>query len=651
MCGIAGVFNRVGGQPDPELVRRMCLLLQHRGPDGEGFYQSGPVALGHRRLSIIDLSEAGAQPMTNEEGTLWLVYNGEIYNYADLRVWLTERGHRFRSQTDTEVILHAYEEEGPACLHRFVGMFSFALWDERQQRLFCARDHFGIKPFYYALTPTEFVFASEIKAILCHPAFRCRQANLPVVLDYLHHGFLDHTDETFFHGIRQIPPAHYLVIDHHSLSLVRYWNLPTPLRSEADAPAVAKAAEHLLELLTESVRRQLRSDVPVGSCLSGGLDSTTIVVLVNRLLRTGEAPPTHIGERQKTFTARFDDPAYDEWRYTELVVRQTGVEAHSVFPRGEGLVADLERLLWHQEEPFGSTSVYAQWTVMALARRVGVKVLLDGQGGDEILGGYTSAYPAHLADLLRQGRVGAFIRALKVARSHGQSPLQALAYVLSFLTPPEIRLRLKEAMGLGGSPYVAPDLPPRRAIRFAQPGSCVLDDHLIHLLVHNLPALLHYEDRNAMAFSLEARVPFLDPQLVEFCLTLPAAWKVHGPYRKVALRLATAGLLPEPVRWRVDKVGFATPEEIWLRTVLRQSVLDLLASRPFRERGYFKVDAVKRAFQALCQGQPQAGSHLWRVLCLEWWAEMFLDRDSLPAQPCVPSHLPRHQMLRHEEHP
>ncbi|MBI4712412.1 MAG: asparagine synthase (glutamine-hydrolyzing) [Planctomycetes bacterium] len=415
MCGICGIYSN---EPvDKDVVKRMNDALAHRGPDDEGIYlnqQSPFVGLANRRLSIIDLSPAGHQPMSNENQTIWITYNGEIYNYIELRSELQKLGHRFRSDTDTEVIIHAYEEWGEDCLRHFNGMWAFAIWNSKRRRLFCARDHFGIKPFYYFWDGKTFVFASEIKSILTHPAVP-RKPDETIIYDYLTTGLIDHSEETFFHQIKQLRPAHYLTINpDRCLEVNKWWDIAVNHRFNDNSLNGKDITDRFKNLLEDSVRLRLRSDVPVGTCLSGGLDSSSIVCLANNLIRDNKIiKPELIGRHQKTFSACYDDPRVDERRFIKEVLNQTGAESHLTFPNGQGLWTDLERLIWHQDEPFGSTSIYAQWSVMKLTANNGVKVLLDGQGGDELMAGYGSYQGTFIAQLINAFRITQAYREIK----------------------------------------------------------------------------------------------------------------------------------------------------------------------------------------------------------------------------------------------
>ena len=395
MCGIAGQYCFDGRAPDRELLARMSEQLIHRGPDGVGTEVRGCMGLVHRRLAIIDLSDDGLQPMTNEDKTLWLLFNGEIYNYIELREELVKKGHRFHSQSDTEVILHAYEEWGTGCLQRFNGMWAFALWDEKSQQLFCARDRFGIKPFYYTEIDGSFLFASEIKALVEHPDVG-KKPDDEVLGTYLAWGVQDHSARTMFDGILQLKPAHALIVTKEGAhSPYRYWEVSINGSVQSDT-VDEKENGRFLDLLKDATRIHLRSDVAVGTCLSGGIDSSTLAVLINNLIRE-EAPPS-VSDRQKTFSVVFTDKRFDESRYIDEIVNATGVDSHRTEPDPAQLWDDIDRSVWVQDEPFGSLSIYAQYCVMRLAQK-NVKVVLDGQGADELLAGYLAYQAGYIRGL------------------------------------------------------------------------------------------------------------------------------------------------------------------------------------------------------------------------------------------------------------
>jgi asparagine synthase (glutamine-hydrolysing) len=406
MCGIAGIFRFDAGMVNEKLLDGMGKRLAHRGPDGKGIFVDQEMGLVHRRLKIIDLSEEAHQPMTDSQGSLTISYNGEIYNYLELRKELEEDGFSFRSGSDTEVILAAYARWGVECVKKFNGMFAFALWDRGERRLFCARDRLGVKPFYYHCNTNRFAFASEIKCLLSLPDVPA-EANRKLIRDYLVLGLVDHTSETFFSGIRKLDPATWLILDRRGIREERYWEIEVNDQPQGNS-CLPREAENFREILTDAIRLRLRSDVPIGSCLSGGIDSTSIVCLIHSLIS-----PRHkerVGEYQKTFSAVSEIPNLDERPFIRLVTAATGAEEHLVFPVAGRFLDELDALVWHQEEPFSSSSVYAQWCVFRRAAQAGVKVLLDGQGADEQLCGYRKFSYFYLRHLLPGAHVAHFLR-------------------------------------------------------------------------------------------------------------------------------------------------------------------------------------------------------------------------------------------------
>ena len=603
MCGIAGQFCYGDGLPDKRLVASMSDRIAHRGPDGERSYARGRIALAFRRLSIIDLSDEAFQPMANEDGSLRLVFNGEIYNYIELRRELSEKGHNFTTQSDSEVILHAYEEWGADCPARFNGMWAFALWDEKNQELFCSRDRFGIKPFYYTQADGSFFFASEIKALLVHPAIG-RAPDERMLRTYLAWGVLDHSDHTMFEGIFQLLPAHSLVVTESGMKRPkRYWEVSVNPAIRGAKPDNAAAAD-LISLLRDAIRIHLRSDVAVGTCLSGGIDSSTLTAIINGLIRSDS--PESVGKRQKTFSVTFNDNRFDESRYIDEIVAVTGVDARTTSPSPDLLRNDLERLIYMQDEPFGSLSIYAQYCVMRLAAER-VKVVLDGQGADELFAGYLAYEGSYINGLLRgMYWCTALCEAVGAIRHHA-----------GFFTDAVRQLIIRSAR----RDLLKGDIP--GVERYA--GS--LDQVLYReLCMSNLPALLHYEDRNSMAFSIESRVPYLDVRLVEQVAWLPLNQKIRNGVTKLLLRHAVKGLIPESIRCRCDKMGFVTPEEVWMKDNLRPLIEDMMESVSFRKRPYWDAVAVKEDYRAFVEGKSDYSFELFRIVCAEFWLRAFFDR-------------------------
>ena len=559
MCGIAGIFRfdrQTVSAKDLAALDDMATCQRHRGPDASGLQHFGPCAVASQRLSILDVSPLGHMPMLSDDGRLALVQNGEIYNYVELRAELRGHGHVFRSDGDTEVILRAFEQWGPSCVERFVGMWAFALYDLDARTLHLSRDRLGVKPLYVHQTHERLVFASEIKAIVTY----LRQSGEPVranpasIATYTATGLVDGLRDTFFEGIGRFPAATNLRIksDGHAQSTT-YWDLPSRATALSASLNGQRAAPWpaLHDTLDEAVRVHLRSDVPLGVCLSGGLDSSAIVGLASR----------HV-ERVKTFTVYFDDgPDYDERQHAHPIVERFGAEAFERCIEPTDLLGTLEQIVWHLDEPSLALGVYPQWHVMALARDTGVKVVLDGQGGDEVFAGYNNYAPQHLYGLLGTnplqvpfevaaiGRLTGWPQARSAARSALAMRLRR-PVVPSVETKPDAALLVPELRALADLAHDEWRLWPR-----------VFDGWLTNVLYWELtrtrlPALLRYEDRLSMAFSIESRVPFLDHRLVELAFSLPDEVKRHAGWSKYGLRRALDGVLPPSVVWRRDKKGF-----------------------------------------------------------------------------------------------
>ncbi|MBV9894536.1 MAG: asparagine synthase (glutamine-hydrolyzing), partial [Chloroflexi bacterium] len=612
MCGIFGLVDRA--QPvDLRLARKAGRMLRHRGPDDEGYLVAtwspsraehyggddtvaslnlpdldscdwaGPgVVLAHRRLSILDVSPAGHQPMSTRDGRYWLAYNGEIYNYLEIRDELTALGRQFHTRCDTEVLLEAYAQWGVDALARFVGMFSFAIVDLQMKTLVLARDFFGIKPLYYTRTASGLAFASEIPPLLEVPGVK-RTANPRRIYDYLRFGLTDHGDQTMFAQIEQVPPAHYVRIqldrDAPSAAPVKYWSLQSG--SLASQLSFNEAADRLRNLFLESVGLHLRSDVPVGACLSGGIDSSAIVCG----MRAVGGP----GLTLNTFTYVATDPRLSEERWATIASQSASALMHTVGADPSELVNDLEGLIAVQGEPFGSTSIFAQNRVFRRAHENGIKVMLDGQGADEMFLGYPIFHSLRVARLLSRGRLYEGLRFAARATANGPSFASILLYAGGRLAPAQVQPML---MRLVGKPAEPPWL---NAAWFRRHGVPLLlrdqsvDESLLRceslraVTETSLPSLLRYEDRNSMAYSVESRVPILSPRIAEFAFGLPDEYLLSDrALTKSVLRSALRGLVPDIILDRRDKVGFETPQGAWLarlRPHLRSVLGTYLAQR------------------------------------------------------------------------
>ena len=657
MCGIAGIFSPEGKPIDRKLLVRMTTAMRHRGPDDEGFLLShtpsanvqpfrGPdtisaitdpdinasfsfnnspnLALGWRRLSIIDLSPTGHQPMTNADRSVWIVFNGEIYNYIELRAELQGAGFVFHTQSDSEVIIHAYSAWGAECVNRLNGMWGFALYDTKQRKLLCARDRFGIKPFYYWWDGTTLMFASEIKALLeCNEIPRI--ANDGMVFDYLAQRIIDHTDQTFFQSVFQLRPGYWLEVGPSGLRMHQYYGFEySPELGRFDEAQCRTYVDGFLERFTDSLRIHLRTDVPIGSCLSGGLDSSSIVCTANQLIFGTEGVSRAIvGDRQKTFTATYEEARFSEEQFVQSVINKTHAAPFSIKPSSDGLRTDLSAFVRAHDEPVISTSMYAQWNVMKLASQNKIKVLLDGQGGDELLGGYRWHFPIFHGQMLSEMHLAGLLKELSATPGVTGMSLTSLVKpilqkIAKSMVPEEMRGGL---LGIAG--YLNSDFASRNTNRSLalKKSDFNLQKRLYEEETHfNLQQLLHYEDRNSMAFSIEARVPFVEHRLIEYVMNVPAVYKIHDGWSKYLLRRAMRGQLPGEIQWRKDKMGFVTPEELWLRElqpdfrrILHES--SLRAGR-FVQTGKFLNDFERSAL-------PFASSDTWRFLNLELWMREF----------------------------
>ena len=611
MCGING-FN----WPDRALVKKMNEALKHRGPDGEGIYLDERVSLGHRRLSVIDLSEKGKQPMCNEDGSIWLVYNGEIFNFQELRRELEQKGHFFKSNTDTEVIIHAYEEWQFKCLDRFNGMFAFALYDSIRKIIFLARDRFGIKPLYYYSDNSKFIFSSEIKGILCHPVER--KPNDKIIIDYLCFSLLQHTNETFFKDIYQLMPGQYLIYgcEDHDMSIKQWYQLQVktdPLNEKA-------TIEEIRDLFTDSVRLRMIADVPVGSCLSGGLDSSSIVCTMRRLSPEGDI---------RTFSIIFPGQKIDESDYIKEVTDAADLKSFLISPDESNLFEDLPDLIRTQEEPFTGPSVYGQYKVMELAHQNGMKVLLDGQGGDEVLGGYSYYFGFYFYELFKR------LNWLQLSREvihyynyfRDTLPLQILVFLL---LPRWVKTRSWKRRVNWVNPELYKKLFVNGALDPRWAGKSLGDGQSITISYSSIPHLLIWEDKNSMRWSVEARIPFLDYRLVEKALALPPEDKLRDGVTKYIFRKAMAESIPEKITNRRDKIGFEVPEDQWLKSKkMVEFIRDLIESKSFSERKYWDYGLVKTQFQKYMSNthyHGQMARDIWKWVNLELWMRQFIDQ-------------------------
>ncbi len=638
----------------------MTTIIRHRGPDDEGFAFFGTqpkeiftvggrdtptdvfgapfpyapqknehrhipkasfnAALGHRRLSILDLSAAGHQPMCTPNRRFWITYNGEVYNYIEVRKELESLGCHFVSQTDTEVILAAYQQWGSQALHRFNGMFAFVIYDSFENTFFAARDRFGVKPLYYWISPEGVIaFASEIKQFTVLPGWTST-LNGQEAHDFLNWGTKNHTAETFFSGVRQIQGGHYIFesLKNSPRTLTpRPWYKLEPLPFKG---SFQEASEGFRQLLEDAIRLRLRADVPTGSCLSGGLDSSTIVCLTNLLLRGVNA-----ADKQKAFIACSDVPRFNEKDFADIVVQHTNTEAHYTTPSLPHLFHIRSDLIWYQDEPFVSTSQFAQWSVFELVKQNKVKVILDGQGSDEQLAGYHGYFGNHFYDLLTKFKWATLLQEMKLSKQMHPS-LQPHMLLFNKLTPDILRQPLRKWFGKttqhsGWFDATRLRADPRDPLG-NDPHKSVFHQSLQQIHRSSLPMLLHYEDRNSMAHSVESRTPFLDYRLVEYTLGLPSEFKISQGWTKRVLRESMKGILPEKIRNRIDKLGFVTAEEEWVRKEAPDQFRQAIREAVEVSQGIIHP-SIYTATENIIAGRQPFNFLIWRLISFGEWMKRF----------------------------
>jgi asparagine synthase (glutamine-hydrolysing) len=649
MCGILSVIN-FSDQLCGANLAKASAIIKHRGPDDEGFltwqpgeepeiwagddtafstrehwqYEDLPcdksfkVGFGHRRLSILDLSPAGHQPMRYDKAGLAISFNGEVYNYLEIKEELEKLGHKFHSTTDTEVIMHAWEEWGPECINDFNGMFAFVLLDYNKNELYAVRDRFGVKPLYVYKGRQAVYITSEIKQVRTSPDYQF-ELDVPMALQFLAAGAADHTNNTFDTQIKYIPAGHYLHIDltgnKGDYNIEKWYTLvPKPWHGTFDM-----AADQFRRLLTDAVKLRLRSDVKVGSCLSGGLDSSSIVCIAADLLK---ASGDHAG--QETVTACYEQVKYDEWGFAQEVIKKTRARAHQVFPTFKDLQEEIDTFLWHQDEPVGSTSVFSQWSVFKKTHEAGLKVMIDGQGADEYLAGYGGNDLSFYTGLMRKGQILTLADEAKhYKKEKGAWPIGFLlgAMQLTFgkrfsaMLPARLRLKPPQLVDWLKTPQ-----PAATAANYAQD----LQENLLKQLKGEpLPAFLRYEDHNSMAWSVESRTPFMDYRLIEFTLGLPERFVYKRGVRKTILRKAMSGVIPAAIENRKDKMGFVTPEELWLKGEGKdwflRGVDDAIKMLP----ALFNEVKLRQFCNDMISGKIPFDFTIWRVLSFgKWYALM-----------------------------
>jgi len=626
MCGICGKINFNSQPIDEQLLQKMTKVLNHRGPDDEGIYIKDNVGLGHTRLKIIDLSTAAHQPMSNEDGTIWIVYNGEIYNFQELRKDLLEKGHIFRSKSDTEAIIHLYEEYGIDCVKFLRGMFAFAIWDDNIKRLFLARDRVGKKPLNYAIKNGSLIFASEIKSILQDSDFP-REVNLKALDLYLTYQYVP-APETIFSGIKKLPPAHILVLENGKIKIERYWQISykNSLKMKEE-----EYCERILELFTEACRIRMVSDVPLGAFLSGGIDSSAVVSIMSKI----SSLPV------KTFSIGFKEESFNELRYARKIVRLFKTEHHEYIVKPDALEV-LPKLIWHFNEPFADSSSLATYYLSKITRQE-VTVALNGDGGDELFAGYERYTANKIANIysliprfLRKGISSVvqylpestnkkdFIKGFKKFTKGGYfSKEKRYACWMSIfdnalkdnLYSQDLKNRLK---GINSWDYISD------AYKQSDTKDFINTILFVDTLTYLPNDLLVKVDITSMANSLESRSPFLDHKLMEFAATIPSNLKVKGLTNKYILKKAFSSILPKDILHR-KKSGFGVPVGSWIKNELKDYTYGILLNQRCIKRGYFNEQTIKRILDEHSLGKVDHGHRIWSLINLELWHQMFID--------------------------
>jgi asparagine synthase (glutamine-hydrolysing) len=605
MCGITGGISLHKSFNFAVDINRMNNSIAHRGPDSEGIFidENSRVCFGHRRLAILDLSELGKQPLTIDEYTI--TYNGEIYNYLELRNELESLGVNFISQTDTEVILQSYIYWGESCINKFNGMWAFAIYNPKKQEVFCSRDRFGIKPFFYTVFDNRLYFASEIKAFLQIKEWESK-LNISIAYDFLAHSLVSHTNETFLNGVFDLRGGHNLKIDlsNGNYSIYKYYSYEYNSNNNSQF-SEKEHLEYFEQLFKNAVKLSLRSDVKVGSALSGGLDSSTIVSIVNTFLKTNSDQ-----KNQECVSAIYsnEDKGIDESEFIDILSNYLNLKVHKTEPNWEHLMTNLDKLIWHQDEPFPTLSIYAQYSVFEIAANNNLKVMLDGQGADEIFAGYESFYEGYFKELISDNPLNIFQAFIGYVRKHKKFPLNKIAEKI-FLKS-NFNFGFRNKFSLAAKPFI-------RQNKFTVRG--MSEDYLENFGLHSL---LKYEDRNSMTFSVESRVPFLDYRVVEYALNLKTNLKIKNGIRKFILRESFRKILPDKITSRYDKLGFPTPQERWtiensfkVESMLIEALNDL--------KDLFDIESFLDIRKRILNKDKVFIFFIWRIIIFSRWRKQY----------------------------
>jgi len=602
MCGINGITWN-----DSELIKKMNEKIRHRGPDDEGIYTDQQVSLGHIRLAIIDLSPTGHQPMFNEDKSIIIIYNGEIYNYKEIREELEESGHKFQSNSDTEVIIHSYEQWSYECLNHFNGMFAFCIYDKNKNLIFLARDRFGIKPLYYYCENYNLIFSSEIKAILQTNILI--EPNDSVISDYLNNFWIDVSSETFFKGIFKIMPGEYAIfnLSDRSFKKFKWYNLLEKIKSNCEKFKNITEEEAIKEfdfLIRDSLRYRLIADVPVAAALSGGLDSSTLVCYLKNIHSNYE--------NLSTFSIILPGKEMDESKYMNEVINFANVKSFKEVPTVEELINDLDDFIYTMEEPFQSFSMYGSYRLCKLANQKGFKVILNGQGMDEMLAGYSHYFPLYFITNLKKLKLGEAFHTLKwtIKRRIFKE------YINSIIRSKIFKDSCFYKLGTQKNKFE--DFPKNSL------NNLLLRDFLIFIL----PSLLRYDDHNSMRWHVESRVPFLDYRIVEFLLSLPEHYKINKGINKYILRKTIQGKVPQMIINRMDKIGFQLPDKDWLLSDEFQNYIkSTLESESFKNMKYWDYKKFIKIYKKFKSGKLYLFSKIWRALNVHNWIKIYIDKN------------------------
>lgn len=645
MCGISGIYNVNSKPVETDKLEKMVSIIHHRGPDDEGYLLvnsstgkfascygkdtieelkpilkplvndfSADFALGFRRLSIIDLSAKGHHPMCNTDGSIWIIFNGEIYNYLEIREELISLGYSFTTKSDTEVIIKSYQHWSVECLNKFNGMWAFALWDQNKRQLFCARDRFGIKPFFYYFDGKTFIFGSEVKQLLVHD-FKKEIDESVIYKSFAIGAFTINSDNTYFKNIKILPHSHYILVSKDHFEVSRYYDL-VPKQFESSGLCFEDACEQYRELFKDAVKLRMRSDVEVGSTLSGGLDSSAIVT----------SAVNYTDKQFKTFSSYYTyEPRYDERKWINLIVEKTNSKAQFISASAMQVWEDLPKIIWHHDYPLESSSPVAQYYVMDLARKNNVTVLLDGQGSDELTSGYNHGFYRYYADLISglsfkriMNEIPDYFRYNQKGSFFGKS-----SKIFASLLLNEKKLYNLELNS--GFNLVIKPITPIHLNEIKELDTSRLSNFLYNQIMStSIQTLLHFEDRNSMAHSIESRVPFLDYRLVEFVFSLPSHYKIKGNYGKYIHREALKTIVPSEILKRKDKIGFLSPGEgIWLKNEYKPMVEEIFNSSEFKNRGIYNHKVINETYKNYQNGAGQYGKKIWQLITLELWFRNF----------------------------